>query len=114
MTPLLRQIHLRAIASAIGLAGMLHGVAAMAQVPLAGRIACIPERPIVHADEEIAVSAFVLAPAGARLEYAWKATTGQISGAGKQVKWSLEGALSGIHTSTVTVTSAGTRLGDCS
>lgn len=77
-------------------------------------IACIPERPIVHEGEEVEVSAFVPAPTGSRLQFAWKATTGQISGMDKEARWSLRGAMSGIYTSTVTVTNAGERLGECS
>jgi hypothetical protein len=100
--------------SAVALLTVLLSVATLAQVAPAGRIACIPERPIVHAGEAMRVRAFVSAPAGDRLQYTWTATVGEISGTGNEATWNFQSALSGIYTSTVTVASAGTKLGACS
>ena len=113
MTPERRMAPVRTLALAIALVAVMECVAAGQIIP-AGRIACIPERPIVYAGEKIGYSVFVLDPARAHLQYAWTATMGQISGTANQVTWSFQGALSGISTSTVTVTSAGRKLGECS
>jgi hypothetical protein len=114
MTPERRMAPVRTLALAIALVAVMECVAAVGQVIPAARIACIPEKPIVYSGEKIGVSVFVLDPARAHLQYAWTATMGEISGTARQVTWSFQGALTGISTSTVTVTSAGRKLGECS
>lgn len=90
---------------------MLAAATALAQP--SSKIACIPQRPTAHTGEEIRISAFALAPAGAHLQFAWSATAGRISGTGNEATWSFQDVLSGIYTSTVTVTSAGETFGIC-
>ncbi len=114
MTPERRMAPVRTLALAIALVAVMECVAAVGQVIPAARIACIPEKPIVYSGEKIGVSVFVLDPARAHLQYAWTATMGEISGTARQVTWSFQGTPSGIYTSTVTVASAGRKLGECS
>lgn len=113
MTPRPCELFLRTFTWAVALA-MFQCTAAVAQVKSVGEIACIPQRPIVHEGEAVQVTAFVPAPIGTHLKFEWKATAGQISGAGKEATWSFRDAMSGIYNSTVTVTNAGAQLGDCS
>ena len=62
----------------------------------------------------VAVSAFVLARDGTRLDFAWKATGGRIRANSSEAQWDFRNELAGVYSSTVTVTSAGEVLGDCS
>jgi hypothetical protein len=77
-------------------------------------IACIPDQPIMYVGKEVHVSAFAPAPAGAHLQFAWSATGGKIYGSGREITWNFRETLSGVYTSTVTVTRDGQRLGECS
>ena len=85
-----------------------------AQVQLAPQIACIPQQPIVHVGEDVELTAFPPAPAITRFQFIWKTTGGEIIGSGKRVTWSFRGMMSGVYTSTVTVTNGEKTLGDCS
>lgn len=104
-------LRLRTLILAVAFAVLRYTMASAQVWP--GEIACIPQRPIVHPGEDVDVTAFVPTATGSHLQFAWKATGGQISGAGKEVKWSFRDAMSGIYTSTVTVTNAGEKLGEC-
>ena len=105
---------MRTLALAMALVAVMECVAAVAQVTPAGRIACIPEKPLVYTSDQIGVSVFVLDAARAHLRYDWTATTGQISGMANQATWRFQGAGSGIYTATVMVRSEGGKLGECS
>src|SRR6516225_3816013 len=75
-------------------------VAATTLAQNSGKIACIPQRPIVHAGEEIRISAFALAPTENRVQYAWSATAGHVIGTGNEASWNFQDVLSGVYTST--------------
>jgi hypothetical protein len=93
----------------------LQGSAASSPQAVAGwQIACNPDKPIVHSGEDLGLHVFVAGPASQTLRYAWTATGGKIVGEGKGVRWNFNGAMSGIYTSSVVVSSAGKKLGECS
>jgi len=101
----------------IALMVALYSAAAWAQTATDSRFACIPSSPIVRAGEALGVSAYAVASAGERLQYMWTQSGGQISGAGPgtpKITWNFKDTPSGIYKATVTVSSAGKKLGECS
>jgi len=96
----------------------LYSAAARAQTAPDSRVACIPSSPIVRFGEAVGVSAYAVASAGERLQYRWTQSGGQISGAGPgtspKITWNFKDTPSGIYKATVTVSSAGKKLGECS
>jgi len=97
---------------------VLYSAAALAQSLRDGRIACIPDSPVVTSGGAVHVGAYAVAPTGDHLQYMWTQSGGQISGAGPgtwpRITWNFKDTPSGIYTATVTVTSGGKRLGECS
>jgi hypothetical protein len=77
-------------------------------------VSCSPEQPVAEIGSVIRVRVFASAGQEQIQSYAWKVSVGTIQGSGSEVQWNLTEAPSGFSKATVTVTNAGTKVGDCS
>lgn len=106
---------------AFGLVDFVVRPASLAQTPQAGKesqtvesaVSCTPERPTVWPRETI--HARVWLPENShRLQYAWSATGGRITGQTSEATWDFTGVQPGTYMATVEVTGIGSQSRKCS
>lgn len=77
-------------------------------------VSCSPDQPVAEIGSVIRVRVFASAGQQQIQRYTWRVSVGSILGSGSEVQWNLAGAPSGFSKATVTVTNAGTKVGECS